>query len=147
MHRFIGGRGRAWAAWTSVAVLTSVTVVWRAPQASASADGCDNLGNNPRSCVQVQGSGLYVDWARGGVTLAARGSTRGHFEVWGDGFAVRTQDETLSNESFVGHTKWGTKVTVGRNLPKGSKVCAAFNQLHSENGTYTRKSEACVGIG
>ena len=143
----IGSVGRRTGGWVSVLALVAGTVVGAAPEASASADGCDNIGNNPRSCVQVQGSGLYVDWARGGVTLAARGSTRGHFEVWGDGFRVTTQDETLSNESFIGHTKWGEKVNVGRNLAKGSKVCAAYFQLHSADGTYSRKSPACVGIG
>lgn len=134
-------------AWASAFAFLLGTVVGAAPQAAASADGCSNLGANPRSCVQVQGSGLYVDWARGGVGLAARGSTRGHFEVWGDGFSVTTQDQTLSNDSFIGHTKWGQTVTVARNLPKGSKVCAAFFQLHSADGTYTRKDPACVGIG
>lgn len=140
-------RIRAAGTWASAFALLLSTVVVAAPRAEASADGCDNIGGNPRSCVQVQGSGLYVDWARGGVTLAARGSTRGHFEVWGDGFSVTTQDETLSNNSFIGHTKWGQTVPIGRNLPKGSKVCAAFYQLRSADGTYTRKNPACVGIG
>ena len=132
-------------AWLSALALVGGTVVVAAPSASASADGCDNIGNNPRSCVQVQGSGTYVDWVRGGVTLRARGSTRGHFHLTGDGLDVTTRDETLSNDSFIGHTKWGETVNVGRDIAKGSKMCAAFIQSFSD-GTYKEHTPACVTI-
>jgi hypothetical protein len=145
--RIRGGMcGRRLGACLSVLAFLAATLVVATPEAWASADGCDNYGNNPKSCVQVQGSGTYVDWARGGVTLAARGSTRGHFDIWWDGGSVTTPDETLSNDSFIAHTKWGQTVAINGNLPNGSKVCASFFQLHSD-GSYGRKGEACVGIG
>lgn len=113
--------------------------------ASASADGCDNFSNPPYACVQVQGSGTFVDWARGGVGLAARQDTRGHFEIWGHGFRHMTEDVTLTNDQFRGRTVWGPRHQLNRDFPAGTKICARFHERKAD-GSYGPKGPACVEI-
>jgi hypothetical protein len=96
-------------------------------QAQASATGCVWSQAVPRSCVKVIGSSTYVNSIAGGVNLGPRQSARGHFHVWGSGFSYYTSDATYWNQSWW-HlaTYWGQTFPIGRNLPNGSKVCAAF---------------------
>jgi hypothetical protein len=96
-------------------------------QAQASASGCVDSQPTPRSCVAVVGSGTYVNSVTGGVQLGIRQSARGHFHVWGPGFSYNTNDATYWNQSWWHlQTYWGPTFAIGRNLPNGSKVCAAF---------------------
>ncbi len=139
-----GGIRRILGTAVTLAAVGALLVLSPLP-ARASADGCDEIGNHPRSCVQVRGAGTFVDWVRGGVTLGPRQDTRGHFEVWGHGFRHFSADETLANDSFVAHTKWGRRFDVGRDLPAGSKVCARFYERRADGG-YSQKQPACVEI-
>ncbi|MGH2689957.1 MAG: hypothetical protein ACRDKW_14300 [Actinomycetota bacterium] len=137
-----GSFGKKLTTAVSLAALAAGLIV-DVPKAQASADGCANLGY-PAACIQVEGSGTHVDWVRGGVRLRARGSVRGHFEIWWEGGKVDTADETLSNDSFIAHTKWGQQVVLNRALPRG-QICSKFWERH-DNG-WNDKGTACVGIG
>jgi hypothetical protein len=138
-----------WSRLATGAAALSVTlgaVAITAPAASATASGCVG-GKNPVSCIYVSGSKTWVSSAKGGVVLSAYSSTRGYFKVWDSKGKVNrtTGVVTLSNHSYMGHTKWGPVVTVSRGLPSGDKVCAAFFQRKS-NGSYTYHSPACETI-
>lgn len=124
-----------------------VPVVLDASPAGASASGC--VGSEFSmvvSCVEVRGAGTHVDWVRGGVELGARTSTRGYFDVYGDGFNFESVVETYSNDSaYRGHRKWGPTHELNRRVSDGSKVCAVFHEQRSD-GSYKDHSPACVEI-
>ena len=113
-----------------------------------SADGCVRTKGTPASCVQVKGASTYVDWARGGVLLRARGSARGYFYVYDArrqyiNFST-TPDVTFSNERPIAQTFWGTLHNVKKNLPDSREVCARF--IERRGSQVVRHSPACITI-
>lgn len=81
-----------------------------APAASAGARGC-----NHRTCIDVDGSGLRVNYI--GASTTWGGDFTGHFHVWGGG-VDRNSPTAL----------WGDRqpyrVDVDRDLPDRAVVCA-----------------------
>jgi hypothetical protein len=112
-------------------------------RAQASASGCVNSQNPPRSCVSVFGAGTWVDSIKGAVILWPRQSDRGYIRVWGSGFAYDSPVVTRWNQSYInGHQYWSPDFAINRNLPDGSKVCAAW---HSDVAHHWRNA-ACETI-
>ncbi len=128
-----------------VALATAVGAVIAAPAtASASATGCVS-GNHPSSCVSVNGASTYVENAAGGVYLEWQSTVVGHFHVFGPGIEVRTADAQYTG-GFYDHERYGPPVSVRRDLPDGSRVCASFIESHQGDGTYITHSPACETI-
>ena len=97
---------RAVAVALGVVALTAASV----PAAYAGARGCNN-----RTCIEVDGSGLHVNYVAASSTWG--GDFTGHYHIYGGG---------LNYNSFDGF--WGYhqvyRIDVGRDLPNGAVLCA-----------------------
>ena len=93
-----------------IALAVTALAAAGAPAAFAGARGC-----NHRTCVEVDGNGLYVNYV--GASTTWNGDFTGHFHIWGGGI------DTNSATGFWGyHQEY--KVGVGHDLPNGAVVCA-----------------------
>jgi hypothetical protein len=93
----------------------------------ASANVCSgNPGSNGSTCVVVHGTGLHVDWVDTSMV-------KNHF----DSCAVPTvtlSGQTISTTPICDARELDMgRVTIGRNLPNGSKVCASWSAPDPSN--------------
>ncbi|WP_211767602.1 hypothetical protein [Kutzneria sp. CA-103260] len=93
-----------------MALAVAVLAAGGAPAAFGGARGC-----NKRTCVEVDGSGLHVNYIAASTTW--NGDFSGHFHIWGGGI------DQNSGTGFWGYHQV-YKVGVGRDLPNRAVVCA-----------------------
>lgn len=121
-------RGALRAALTVFSV--GVIVAAGAPSAFAGARGC-----NDRTCIEVDGSGLHVNYVAASTTWG--GDFTGHFHIYGGGLNAN------SGTGFWGyHQKY--QINVGHDLPNRAVVCAEGWE-HTAGG-YQLRGRACEEI-
>jgi hypothetical protein len=92
----------------AVALIAAAATTTVATPALASAGGC-----NDRSCIEVDGSGLRVNWILARTT--AGDSFYGHFRIYGGGIDVNSATQNWGFSGF--------RISPQRDLPNGSVLC------------------------
>jgi hypothetical protein len=106
--------------------------------AAAAAGGCSGPAVDPQVCVGVRGSGTHVTDVDGGVVLRARQSVTGHWTIRSTdrSIDVTTPTKTYANQSYYHGQSYNSGwYPIDRDLPSGTRVCAAFSTSTGPVGT------------
>ena len=114
-----------------IALAVAALAATGAPAAFAGARGCNRI-----VCVDVDGSGLHVNYVNASTTWSDH--FFGHFHIYGGGLNANswTQNWTDSDDY---------RIDVGRDLPNGAVLCAE-GWANRGGGGYSLMGRACEEV-